>query len=121
MSFSALEGRYNETVYVDLTEVIDPDENLWTVAVIDMMRVGDVSDGLYMTAVLAPGRLIHRAALYWSLDEARSHSARLFDEILSGNFLPIWYDIRPLEPLAPSDDSPGAAGESPRGDSELPE
>lgn len=105
MSFSALKGRYNDTVYVDLTEVIDPDENLWTVAVIDMMRVGDVSEGLYMTAVLAPGRLIHRAALYWSLDEARAHAARLFNEIVAGTFVPIWYDIKPLEPLGPADDA----------------
>lgn len=103
MSFSALEGRFNDTVYVELTEVIDPDENLWTVAVIDMMRVGDVSDGLYMTAVLAPGRLIHRAALYWSLDEARAHAARLFVDIVAGTFVPIWYDIKPLEPLDPAD------------------
>lgn len=107
MSFSALEGRYNDTVYVDLTEVIDLDDNLWTVAVIDMMRVGDVSDGLYMTAVLAPGRLIHRAALYWTLDEARAHSARLFDEIRSGNFLPIWYEMKPLEPLMTQADDDG--------------
>ena len=105
MSFSSLEGRYTDSVYVDLTEVLDPEDNPWTVAVIDMMRVGEVSDGLYMTAVFAPGRLIHRAAPYWTLEEARAHAAHLFAEIVSGAFVPIAYDIKPLVPrLEPDDD-----------------
>lgn len=107
--FSALEGRYNETVFVDLTEALDPDENLWTVAVIDMMRVGEVSDGLYMTAVFAPGRLIHRAAPFWTLEEARDYARQVFDEIVSGAFIPIAYDIKPLVPNAdPADDDRAA-------------
>ena len=104
MSFSALEGRYNETVYVDLTEVLDPDDNLWTVAVIDMMRVGEVADGLYMTAVFAPGRLIHRAASYWTLEEARAYAKEVFEEILAGTFIPIAYDIKPLVPKVEAED-----------------
>lgn len=105
MSFSPLEGRFNETVYVDLTEVLDPDDNHWTVAVIDMMRVGEVTEGLYLTAVFAPGRLIHRAALYWSLDEARVHARQLFTEIVSGAFIPIPYEAQPLVPkIAPEDE-----------------
>lgn len=102
--FSALEGHYNETVYIDLTEALDPDDNLWTVAVIDMMRVGEVSDGLYMTAVFAPGRLIHRAAPYWTLEEARAYAARVFTEIVSGQFVPIAYDVKPLTPVVDTDD-----------------
>ena len=113
MSFSAFEGRFNDTVYIDLTEVLDPEDNPWTVAVIDMMRVGEVSDGLYMTAVFAPGRLIHRAAPYWTLEEARAHAARLFAEIVSGAFVPIAYDIKPLVPrLEPEDDEEGGDGDA---------
>jgi hypothetical protein len=108
MSFSSLEGRYVDSVYVDLTEVLDPDDNPWTVAVIDMMRVGEVSEGLYMTAVFAPGRLIHRAALYWTLDEAREHARRLFDEIVAGAFVPIHYDVKPLVPKVLSEDEDDA-------------
>ncbi len=108
MSFSSLEGRYTDSVYVDLTEVLDPDDNPWTVAVIDMMRVGEVSEGLYMTAVFAPGRLIHRAALYWTLDEAREHARRLFDEIVAGVFVPIHYDVKPLVPKVLTEDEDDA-------------
>jgi hypothetical protein len=105
MSFRALEGRYVETVYVDLTEVLDPDDNPWTVAVIDMMRVGEVADGLYMTAVLAPGRLIHRAASYWTLEEARAYARQCFDEIVAGAFVPIPYEVKPLVPkVLPEDE-----------------
>ena len=112
MSFSPLEGRYNDTVYVDLTEVLDPDDNPWTVAVIDMMRVGEVSDGLYMTAVFAPGRLIHRAALYWTLDEARAYARQLFDEIVAGAFIPIAYEVKPLVPrVEPEDDDEAMSDE----------
>ena len=100
MSFSALEGRYNETVYIDLIEALDPDENLWTVAIIDLLRVGEVADGLYMAAVFAPGRLIHRAAPVWSLPEARALADQFFAEIISGEFVPIAYAIKPLVPLA---------------------
>ncbi len=96
MSFSAIEGRFNDTVYIDLTEVLDPEDNPWTIAVIDMMRVGEVSDGLYMTAVFAPGRLIQRAAPCWTLEEARVHAARWFAEIVSGAFIPIASDSKPL-------------------------
>lgn len=106
MGFRSLEGRFNETVYVDLTEALDPDDNPWTVAVIDMMRVGEVADGLYLTAVLAPGRLIHRAAPFWTLDEARAYAARLFAEIVSGAFVPIAYDVKPLVPAVDDDDTP---------------
>lgn len=102
--FSALEGRFNETVYLDLTEVLDPDDNPWTVAVIDLMRVGEVADGLYMTAVFAPGRLIHRAAPYWTLEEARAYARQCFDEIVSGAFIPIPYEIKPLAPLTEPED-----------------
>lgn len=112
--FSALEGRYNETVYIDLTEALDPDDNLWTVAVIDMMRVGEVSDGLYMTAVFAPGRLIHRAAPYWSLEEARAYAEQVFQEIVTGRFVPIAYDVKPLTPImdaADEDEDGGETGE----------
>ena len=108
MSFSSLEGRYTDSVYVDLTEVLDPDDNPWTVAVIDMMRVGEVSEGLYMTAVFAPGRLIHRAALYWTLDEAREYARRLFDEIVAGTFVPIHYDVKPLVPKVLTEDEDDA-------------
>ncbi len=99
MSFSALEGRYNETVYVDLIECLDPDDNLWTVAIIDLMRVGEVADGLYMAAVFAPGRLIHRAAPVWALEEAQALAEQFFHEITNGTFTPINYTIKPLEPL----------------------
>lgn len=111
MSFSALEGRYNETVYVDLTEVLDPDDNLWTVAVIDMIRVGEVADGLYMTAVFAPGRLIHRAASYWTLEEARAYATEVFEEILGGTFIPIAYDVKPLVPKIEAEDEDDAGDE----------
>lgn len=103
--FSALEGRFNETVYVDLVEALDPDDNPWTVAVIDMMRVGEVSNGLYMTAVFAPGRLIHRAAPYWTLEEARAYAEQVFEEIVTGRFVPIAYDVKPLAPLVEEDES----------------
>ena len=99
MSFSALEGRYNDTVYIDLIEALDPDENQWTVAIIDLLRVGEVADGLYMAAVFAPGRLIHRAAPVWSLDEARVLADQFFAEIVAGEFVPIAYAIKPLVPL----------------------
>ena len=108
MSFSSLEGRYVDSVYVDLTEVLDPEDNPWTVAVIDMMRVGEVSEGLYMTAVFAPGRLIHRAALYWTLDEARAYARQLFDEIVAGAFVPIHYDVKPLVPKVLTEDEDDA-------------
>ncbi|MDP9373995.1 MAG: hypothetical protein M3Q65_16365 [Chloroflexota bacterium] len=105
MSFSPLEGRYNDSVYVDLTEVLDPEENVWTVAVIDMMRVGEVADGLYMAAVFAPGRLIHRAVPCWTLEEARAHASQFFEEIVSGRFIPIPYEVKPLVPrIAPEDE-----------------
>ena len=104
MSFSPLEGRFNETVYVDLTEALDPEENSWTVAVIDMMRVGEVSDGLYMAAVFAPGRLIHRAAPVWTLEEARALAAHFFEEIVTGIFTPIPYEIKPLVPRVEDED-----------------
>ncbi len=100
MSFSALEGRYNDTVYIDLIEALDPEDNPWTVAIIDLLRVGEVADGLYMAAVFAPGRLIHRAAPVWSLQEARALADRFFAEIVSGQFVPIAYAIKPLVPLA---------------------
>jgi hypothetical protein len=103
MSFSALEGRFNDTVYVDLIEALDPDDNPWTVAIVDMMRVGEVSDGLYMAAVFAPGRLIHRAAPVWSLDEARALADGFFREIVAGTFVPIPYEIKALEPLVEED------------------
>ena len=103
MSFSALEGRYNDTVYIDLIEALDPDENPWTVAIVDLMRVGEVADGLYMAAVFAPGRLIHRAAPVWSLEEARALADRFFAEIIAGTFVPIPYEIKPLEPLTDDD------------------
>lgn len=103
--FSALEGRYNDTVYLDLAEVLDLEDNVWTVAVIDMMRVGEVADGLFMTAVFAPGRLIHRAAPFWTLDEARAYAADLFAQIVGGTFVPINYEIKPLVPhVAPEDE-----------------
>ena len=103
MSFSALEGRYNDTVYIDLIEALDPDENPWTVAIVDLMRVGEVADGLYMAAVFAPGRLIHRAAPVWSLEEAQALADHFFAEIIAGTFVPIPYEIKPLEPLADDD------------------
>ena len=104
-AFSPLEGRFNETVYIDLAEALDPDDNVWTVAVIDMMRVGEVSEGLYLTAVFAPGRLIHRAAPFWQLEDARAYAKELFDQIVSGAFIPINYEIKPLVPkIAPEDD-----------------
>ncbi len=102
MAFSALEGRFNETVYLELTEALDPDDNPWTVAVIDMMRVGEVSDGLFMAAVIAPGRLIHRAAPVWTLEEARALAAQFFAEIVGGTFVPIPYEIKPLVPHEPT-------------------
>lgn len=111
MSFSALEGRYNDSVYVDLTEALDPDDNPWTVAVIDLMRVGEVSDGLYMAAVIAPGRLIHRAAPVWSLEEARALAEDFFRQIIAGTFIPIPYEIKPLVPIVEADDEPEAADE----------
>lgn len=114
-AFSPLEGRYNDTVYLDLTEVLDPDDNIWAVAVIDMMRVGEVSDGLYMTAVFAPGRLIHRAASFWTLDEARAYAAQLFDEIAGGTFIPINYEVKALVPKLPPDDEDDVADESESG------
>ena len=104
MSFSSLEGRYTDSVYVDLTEVLDPDDNPWTVAIIDMMRVGEVSDGLYMAAVIAPGRLIHRAAPVWTIEAARALAARFFDEIVGGTCVPIPYEIKPLVPRVDPDD-----------------
>lgn len=104
MAFSALEGRYNETVYLELTEALDPDDNVWTVAIIDMMRVGEVADGLYMAAVIAPGRLIHRAAPVWTIEEARELAARFFREIVGGTFLPIAYEIKPLVPKMAEDE-----------------
>ena len=104
MSFSPLEGRFNDTVYVDLTEALDPDENPWTVAVIDLMRVGEVADGLYMAAVFAPGRLIHRAAPVWTLEEARTLAAQFFTEIVTGTFTPIPYAIKPLVPKVEDED-----------------
>lgn len=100
MSFSALEGRYNDTVYIDLIEALDPEDNPWTVAIIDLLRVGEVADGLYMAAVFAPGRLIHRAAPVWSLQEARALADQFFTEIVTGKFVPIAYAIKPLVPLA---------------------
>ncbi len=96
MSFSASEGRSNDTVSIDQTAVLDPADTPWTVAVIDGMRAGEVSDGLYTTAVFAPGRLIHRAAPCWTLEEARANAARLFEEIVSGVFVPIASDSKPL-------------------------
>lgn len=104
MAFSALEGRYNETVYLELTEALDPDDNPWTVAIIDMMRVGEVSDGLFMAAVIAPGRLIHRAAPVWTIEEARTIAAQFFTEIIGGTFTPIPYEIKPLIPNAEAED-----------------
>lgn len=99
MAFSALEGRFNDTVYLELTEALDPEDNVWTVAIVDMMRVGEVSDGLFMAAVFAPGRLIHRAAPVWTIEEARSLAAEFFQEIITGTFVPISYEIKPLVPL----------------------
>ena len=110
MSFSSLEGRYTDSIYLDLTEALDPEDNPWTVAVIDMMRVGEVSEGLYMTAVFAPGRLIHRAALYWTLEEARAHARQLFDEIVAGTFIPIHYDVKPLVPRVLPEDEENDTG-----------
>jgi hypothetical protein len=104
MSFSALEGRYNDTVYIDLIEALDPEDNPWTVAIVDLMRVGEVADGLYMAAVFAPGRLIHRAAPVWSIEEARALADRFFAEIIAGTFVPIPYEIKPLEPLLDADE-----------------
>jgi hypothetical protein len=89
---------------VDLTEVLDPEDNPWTVAVIDLMRVGEVSDGLYMAAVIAPGRLIHRAAPVWSLEEARALADQFFREIIAGTFVPIPYEIKPLVPKVAPDE-----------------
>jgi hypothetical protein len=107
MAFSALEGRFNDTVYLELTEALDPEDNLWTVAIIDMMRVGEVSDGLFMAAVIAPGRLIHRAAPVWTIEEARALAAQFFAEIVGGTFLPIPYEIKPLVPNVEADDEEG--------------
>jgi hypothetical protein len=104
MAFSALEGRFNDTVYLELTEALDPNENAWTVAIIDMMRVGEVSDGLFMAAVIAPGRLIHRAAPVWTIEEARDLAARFFEEIITGAFIPIPYEIKPLIPKVEPDE-----------------
>lgn len=104
MAFSALEGRFNDTVFLDLIECLDPDKNPWTVAIIDMMRVGEVSDGLFMAAVFAPGRLIHRAAPVWSLEEARTLADQFFVEITTGQFIPINYAIKPLELLVASEE-----------------
>jgi hypothetical protein len=104
MAFSALEGRFNDTVYLELTEALDPDENAWTVAIIDMMRVGEVSDGLFMAAVIAPGRLIHRAAPVWTIEEARELAAQFFEEIITGAFMPIPYEIKPLIPKVEPDE-----------------
>src|SRR5262245_61452639 len=104
MAFSALEGRFNDTVYLELTEALDPDDNPWTVAIIDMMRVGEVSDGLFMAAVFAPGRLIHRAAPVWTIEEARQLAAGFFEEIITGMFVPIPYEIKPLIPKVEPDD-----------------
>jgi hypothetical protein len=104
MAFSALEGRFNDTVYLELTEALDPDDNVWTVAIIDMMRVGEVSDGLFMAAVLAPGRLIHRAAPVWTIEEARTLAGQFFEEIVAGTFVPIPYEIKPLVPKVEADD-----------------
>lgn len=104
MAFSALEGRYNETVYLELTEALDPDDNVWTVALIDMMRVGEVSDGLFMAAVIAPGRLIHRAAPVWTIEEARAIAAQFFEQIVTGTFIPIPYEIKPLVPKVEPDE-----------------
>jgi hypothetical protein len=104
MAFSALEGRFNDTVYLELTEALDPDDNAWTVAIIDMMRVGEVSDGLFMAAVIAPGRLIHRAAPVWTIEEARTLAGQFFDEIVGGTFMPIPYEIKPLIPNVETDD-----------------
>lgn len=104
MSFSALEGRYNDTVYIDLIEALDPDDNPWTVAIVDLMRVGEVADGLYMAAVFAPGRLIHRAAPVWSIEEARALADQFFAEIVAGTFVPIPYEIKPLEPIVEPED-----------------
>ncbi|MFN8542401.1 MAG: hypothetical protein U0232_33600 [Thermomicrobiales bacterium] len=104
MAFSALEGRFNETVYLELTEALDPDDNVWTVAIIDMMRVGEVSDGLFMAAVIAPGRLIHRAAPVWTIEEAREIAAQFFEQIVTGTFIPIPYEIKPLVPKVEPDE-----------------
>ncbi|MFN8515032.1 MAG: hypothetical protein U0841_21095 [Chloroflexia bacterium] len=104
MAFSALEGRFNETVYLELTEALDPDDNVWTVAIIDMMRVGEVSDGLFMAAVIAPGRLIHRAAPVWTIEEARAIAAQFFEQIVTGTFIPIPYEIKPLVPKVEPDE-----------------
>lgn len=106
MSFGpgALSGRLNDSVYLDVAEVLDPDDNVWTVAIIDMVRVGEVADGLFMTAVFAPGRLIHRAATYWTLDEAQAYAAQVFDEIVAGRFIPIPYTIKPLVPKVARED-----------------
>jgi len=104
MAFSALEGRFNETVYLELTEALDPDDNVWTVAIIDMMRVGEVSDGLFMAAVIAPGRLIHRAAPVWTIEEAREIAAQFFAQIVTGTFIPIPYEIKPLVPKVEPDE-----------------
>ncbi|MFN8540944.1 MAG: hypothetical protein U0232_26125 [Thermomicrobiales bacterium] len=104
MAFSALEGRFNETVYLELTEALDPDDNVWTVALIDMMRVGEVSDGLFMAAVIAPGRLIHRAAPVWTIEEAREIAAQFFEQIVTGTFIPIPYEIKPLVPKVEPDE-----------------
>lgn len=104
MSFSALEGRYNDTVYLELIEALDPDDNPWTVAIVDMMRVGEVSDGLFMAAVFAPGRLIHRAAPVWTIQEAQALAAQFFEEIVGGTFTPIPYAIKPLIPLIEEDE-----------------
>jgi hypothetical protein len=107
MAFSALEGRFNDTVYLELTEVLDPDDNPWTVAIIDMMRVGEVADGLFMAAVIAPGRLIHRAAPVWTIEEARALAAQFFDEIVGGTFVPIPYEIKPLVPIVEPQEDEG--------------
>lgn len=108
MAFSALEGRFNDTVYLELTEALDPDDNVWTVALIDMMRVGEVSDGLFMAAVIAPGRLIHRAAPVWTIEEAREIAAQFFEQIVTGTFIPIPYEIKPLVPKVEPDEDEDA-------------
>jgi hypothetical protein len=104
MAFSALEGRFNDTVYLELTEALDPEDNVWTVAIVDMMRVGEVADGLFMAAVFAPGRLIHRAAPVWTIEEARVLAAQFFQEIITGTFVPIPYEIKPLVPKVEEED-----------------
>ncbi len=98
MSFSAFEGRSNDTVPIDLSAVLDPADNPWTVAVIDLRRAGEVSAGLDTTAVVAPGRRTQRAAPCWTLEKARAPAARLFAEIVSGTFAPIASGSKPLVP-----------------------